>query len=290
MNAMTTVLNSAKPYNTKDIIDQVNLLNVNQNELVVATQFDDDIIKETSVSDKYLLFNFPEFINKILPDVENIFNPLSYNLKMKGGKQELILIGEQVNVKNETFYRMMTILNSTDKSRALQLNIGLMRLVCSNGMIIEVPGEAASIKGRHFKNSLPDKIENFLNTINNYKAVNEAQRLSLETLHNKTVDYDDFVNKFVRNKDNQVVEGKVKKIKNLSNKLLNSSTDKLEDFSFEQEVILKNPGLIINDKEQSNLQIDAYKIVNCYTEIFRNTDSSKIKKETNRILKMVNSY
>lgn len=286
---MDKIITSSSPYNRAKVIDAINKLEVEQAGLTVTTSYNDRVLKEAQVSDKYFTFDFPNFVGNIIPQVENYFTPSNYLLRMIGGRQELRLIGEEMKINGETFYRMLSILNSTDKSRALQMNMGLLRLICTNGAFASVNGETVSIKGKHYKASLPDKIEDFTLGIERFKVITNQQKELLSDLLGTKVSYRAIANALVRNKANEVVESKLKKLTRLSNKLLTSDTDRLLTITEEQRNLLLKPELVLYSKETGDLEIDAYRLFNCYAEIFRSTDSGKIKRECDKMFGLINT-
>lgn len=288
-NAMNQIISASLPYDRTRVIDAINKLEVEQIGLMVETSYDNKVLKQTEVSNKYFTFDFPHFVSGIIPEVENYFTPSNYLLRMIGGRQELRLIGEEVRINNETFYRMLSILNSTDKSRALQMNIGLMRLICTNGMVASVAGECITIKGKHYKASLPDKIGGFITGLERFKSITEQQAEIFSNLLGNMVSYRAVANALVRNEDNEVVEGKLKKLNRFAGKLMTSDTDRLSTITEEQRNLLMKPELVLYSKTSGDLEIDAYKALNCYSEIFRANDSGKQKRECDRIMGILNT-
>lgn len=286
---MEKMITASLPYNRAKVIDAINKLEVEQAGFTVTTSYNDHVLKQAEVSDKYFTFDFPNFVGNIIPQVENYFTPSNYLLRMIGGRQELRLIGEEMKINGETFYRMLSILNSTDKSRALQMNMGLLRLVCTNGMTIGVPGESMQIKGKHYKASLPDKIEDFSTGLERFRSITLQQKEIISDLLGKKVSYRAIANTLVRNKENEVVESKIKKLTRLAGKLLTSDTDRLLSITEEQRNLLLKPELVLYSKDSGDLELDAYKVFNCYSEIFRSNDSGKIKRECDRMISIINT-
>ena len=285
-NAMQEILSTSLPYNRNNLIDKINKLNVTQKGLTVHTSYDNKSIKTANVSEKYHTFDFPEFVKTIIPEVENYFTPSNYFLRIIGGRQEIKLIGEEVQINNETFYRMLSILNSTDKSKALQMNLGLLRLVCLNGSMVSVPDESISFKVKHFENALTSKLDIFNNALKNFQQITNAQKDALVNLQNQKVSYTKLANALVRNEDNEIVDSKLKKLTRFTNKLLNSYTDRLDNITNEQHKILSNPTIILQENTPFDIELDKYTVYNCYTELYRSKDSAKIKHECDRILKL----
>lgn len=288
MSAMNKIISASLPYNRTKVLDGLNKLKVEQTGLKVVTSYDDHVLKETQVSPKYYTFDFPNFVAGVLPTVEQYFTPLNYLLRMIGGRQEIRLIGEEMKINGETFYRMLSILNSTDKSRALQMNMGLLRLVCSNGAMVSVPGEAVQVKGKHYKASLSDKIENFTTGLERFTTITNQQKEVLSDLLGSKVSYRALANALVRNEANEVVESKAKKLARFAGKLLTSDTDRLRTVSEEQRNLLLKPELVLYSKDSGDMEIDKYQAYNCYSEIFRSNDTGKIKRECDRIIGVLN--
>lgn len=289
MSAMNKFISASLPYNRTKVLDGLNKLEVEQTGLTVVTSYNDHVLKETQVSPKYYTFDFPNFVAGVIPAVEQYFTPSNYLLRMIGGRQEIRLFGEEMKINGETFYRMLSIVNSTDKSRALQMNMGLLRLVCSNGAMVSAPGEAVSIKGKHYKASLPDKISDFTEGLERFKTITTQQKEILSDLLGEKVSYRQLANTLVRNEANEVVDSKVKMLSRFAGKLLTSNTDRVLNVTEEQRNLLMQPELVLYSKDSGDLEIDKYTAFNCYTEIFRANDTSKIKRECDRIMGIMNT-
>jgi hypothetical protein len=286
---MNKLISASLPYNRTKIMEKLNKLNVEQTGPLVQTSYGEKVLKETDVSNKYYTFDFPSFAQNVMPKVESYFTPTNYLLRLVGGRQELRLIGEEMKINGDTFYRMLSILNSTDKSRALQMNMGLLRLVCKNGLFAGVPGESVQIKGKHYKASLPDKIESFTDGLSRFKIITEQQKDMMSNMFGQKVSYKALANALVRNDANEIVESKVKKLHRLAGKLLVSDTDRIQTVTDEQRTILMQPQLVLYDKNSADMDIDSYKLLNCWTEIYRSNDSGKIARETNRMIGLINT-
>ena len=116
----------------------------------IITRFGGTQISTSTVTEKYELFDFPDFAKGIVREVGSYFSPERYQLRITKGQQELRLIGEEVIINGDAYSKMFNILSSSDKSRALQLNIGLIRFICTNGMVIAVDDEYSGFKTKHF--------------------------------------------------------------------------------------------------------------------------------------------
>lgn len=277
-----------KPFNKSEIFNTLNMLEISRVENNIITKFDNRIISNSHVSPIYELFDFSPFAKEILNEIENYFTPETYNLKITKGKQELRLIGEDVIINGDKYNKMFNILNSTDRTRALQVNIGLMRLVCTNGMVVGVENEYSTARTKHYVKGLPEKVELFMKSLMNFDLNINYQVESLESLRGKFVSFKELANKLIKNDNDIISANKMLKFRAFSNKLLNSNTDALRNLNYEQKSLIKN-AQNFNSDQYANIDVDinAYDALNCYTEVFRSFDSSVIKRETNRILELI---
>jgi hypothetical protein len=171
----------------------------------------------------------------------------------------------------------------------LQLNVGLIRFICTNGMVVAVDNEYAGFKAKHFTSTMPDKIDHLINSLSNFEMNIDRQCAIIESLANKTVSFREIVNKFGVDRYGEVDINKMRIVQQYVLKLKLSDTDRLENISNEQVRLLNNVNLI-NNKELNNIDIEfpASQAVNCWTEMYRKFDSSVIKRETTKILQLVN--
>jgi hypothetical protein len=279
----------SKIYDKENIFSTLDKLKLSQKENNILTHFDGRLIANTLVTEKYELFDFPTFAKDVVEQVENYFTPETYNLRITKGTQELRLIGEEVLINGDRYSKMFNILNSTDKSRALQLNVGLIRFICSNGMVVAAEGEDYSgLKTKHFKNSLPEKVKIFVDSLDTFDMNIQKQSEIIENLNGRFVSFKELATKLALDEDGIMNDNKAFKLRAFAKKLLTSETDKLVDLHSDQITLLKNANLFLNpDFDKVDIQMSAYNALNCWTEVYRNYDSSILKRETNRILELV---
>jgi hypothetical protein len=274
------------PYNKQILQEKLNKINISQEGSYILTKYDDRVISDTKVSNLYQIFDFKEFSKNILNEIENYFMPEFQQISIYSGRQELRLLGEEVIVNGDKYHKMFNLLNSTDKSRSLQINIGLMRLVCTNGMIVGLENEYSNIRVKHFKATLPEKIEEFNNSMKNFNVSIEKQCGVIESLNNKFISFKELAQKLIWDeKLEENSDSKILKLRSFAKKLLNSDTDRLDSLNLEQTKFLKNPQNYL-DKE-IDIEIPAYKAFNCYIECYREYDSATMNLETNRLLQLI---
>lgn len=275
-------------YNKNDIFQTLDQLKLTQNGNTVLTHFGGIQISSSTVTEKYELFDFPGFAKEIVEEVGNYFIPERYQMRITKGQQELRLIGEEVIINGDKYSKMFNILNSTDKSRALQLNIGLIRFICTNGMVIAVDSEYSGLKTKHFKSTLPNKVEAFVEKLGDFNVCVNKQSQTLENLQGRFVSFKELSQKIAMDEQQMINQGGILKLKAFGKKLMESNTDRIIDLKSEQISLLRNPQLFLNPGYQNvDVEMSAYQALNCWTEVYRNYDSSILKRETNRILELV---
>ena len=277
-----------KSYDQIAIIDTLNKLEIEQKGNNIFTRYDNKLISDSTVSNKYEIFDFPNFATNIVKEIENYFKPENYILRINKGQQELRLIGEEIEINGDKYFKMFNIFNSTDKSRALGLNTGLIRFVCSNGMVIGVKDELSKLSVRHFKSTLPQKVDLFLNSLKNFDLNINKQTLTLNKLNGKYVSYKEIIEKLAKDKKGIITTNRMNKVKAFSQKILKSETDRIENLRKEQIELLNNP-ILFTEKgyDKIDIEMSAYNALNCYTEVFRNYNSQVLDRETNRILELI---
>lgn len=275
-------------YNKNEVFETLDRLELSQYGDQIITKFGGNLISTSTVTEKYELFDFPQFAKNIVKDIESYFVPEKYQMRLCKGQQELRLIGEEISVNGEKYHKMFNILNSSDKSRALQLNIGLIRFICTNGMVVAVDSEYSGFKTKHYKSTLPEKVEEFVEKLGNFNISIERQTKTLEGLQGKFISYKELVDKIAMDEKREYNHSKTLRLKAFGKKIILSETDRMIDLKSEQVTLLKNPHLFLNPEFKNvDVEMSAYQALNCWAEVYRNCDSSIIKRETNRILELV---
>lgn len=285
-----------KRYDKEKINERIEPLKVTTNGQRVVTWYNGSEIANVPVSNRYHIFQFGEFVQRMLPVIENYFTPSRYIMEIYGGVQELKLYGTGFDVDGEKYYEMLSILNSTDKSKALQINIGLLRQVCTNGMVVSFEENEVSIKAKHFKKSLPEKVDYFASKIKDFKLMSQSQVTFINKLNKMDpVSYLEIAEGLIlkKAKDGEIKHNPlgIKRVKEFGKMLMFSPTDKLnpDDYRNKRHIIhypdsYVNKRLIGTDKD---LEISAKTAFNCYVEPYKTSDASTLKTECDNILQFV---
>lgn len=253
------------------------------------TLYNDKQINETKVSDRYYDFDFGTFTSAVLREIENYFVPLHYNLKINKGFQELRLIGDAVMIDGEHYSKMFNILNSTDKTRALQQNVGLIRSICNNGLVVGVEGEMVNMRGKHFYKSLPEKISEFKEHVCRFNIIIDKQVDIVDGLRHIDVSFKYLVMKLLQLdvNDIDVLESNRLRLKAFCKKLVSSRTDRMKQVTGDEMKLLRDPEEAMYNGTTFDITLPGSQVFNVYTEIFRGYNSAILNTETNRILNII---
>jgi hypothetical protein len=298
MNNVKTDFLLARDFNENEIISTLDKVSFSEASdttktrgKVISTLYEGRVISTAPVSDIYYNFNFPGFSSSIVKKINNYFTPQRYSLKIHGGVQELRVYGDQFNFNGDEFFKMISILNSADRSKALQINIGLLRMICSNGAVIGVANEYQSIRCKHFTKSLTEKIEIFRNGLKNFNIVIDNQLTILNSIQNKRISFEEVVKGLAYNEEKEVTKPGEYRVKQLASMLLSSPSDKLDTLGTHNAAVrsaLFYPLNYLYNKKNVDFDIDTYQLFNCYIETYKYNDAAKQKLESSRILALIN--
>jgi hypothetical protein len=197
---------------------------------------------------------------------------------MKRGTQELILLSDEVEINGNPYYKTFSILNSSDKSRKLNMNLGLYRSdkqiffstgvnnmsFCKKhltGVTKAAEDSSFSLNGETFD----DQINSIKSLVGESVMLSKIQDIIVgkgqKVDHNK---FDAFKNQLFYYNQAKLTKGDLTFLRTPSDKMLINSTN---DFS-----------------------VDAYSVFNIYMQVFRNQDSYVVKKESEKIIKITQCF
>lgn len=274
-----------RPYNKLEIIEKLNQFKVAKTDSNVVASYNNKIVSSESISEKYYIFDFGEFAKELIENITNYFTPLSYDMLIARGFQEIRIYGEEVLINGDKYDKMLSILNSTDKSRTLQMNIGLIRKTNQSGIVIDV--DNSSVRGKHFCKSLPERLKLFGLQLQNFNDVIESQTIELVKICDIELTFKEFAYRFLRyDKKGNIRSGDINKLKAFTKNLkLTSTSDKISDLTFDQKCLLNNPSKY--EDYVTDVYLNAYQVFNIYTELFKNYDASVLRRETKRVMDVI---
>jgi len=242
---------------------------------VLTTTFDGRIICKADVSKIYYNFDFTSFSKSILAEITKYFTPEKYSLKVASGVQEIRLIGDELFIDNQKYKKMISIVNSTDKSKALSMNVGLVKVDERNRPLSYTI--LTSFSNKHYKSTLPEKIKSFSDNLINFNIDINFHIKTIEDLKNKEVSLVSFVKSILYREDGKVIKTVEIKLRALGHKLI-------YDYGFR-----KNYSTLTNltDAKINNIvdiEMNSKVLYDAYLELFKDSDTSIIARESRRII------
>lgn len=264
------------PFKKEDLFEKINLLDVYQEGGQVITKYNERVIKTSKVSNRYEIFDIKSYLTQQIDFISNNFPIHSYCLQIRGGIQSLDLLSEPVKIGDQEFYKGFFLLNSTDKSRALNFNIGLFNKT-QNWYYIW--GLNINLYRKHLKGitvMAEDKIQQL-----NHETFDEQVNL-LKDLVDHKVSYSEIVKIITPNNEIKV---NLAKLESFNNSVLYYHRKGKLTLSKEQLELLKLDAEQILQKIENvePFYFEAFMVFQIYLGLFNRQDSYLIKKETEKI-------
>lgn len=265
-------------YNKSDLFRRVEAIDISQSGSQVVTKYFGRVINTTPVSNRYEIFDIRSFMKSKIDYIESNFNITYSNLRIRGGIQELILLSDEVEIAGIKYFKAFFILNSSDKSRRLSMNLGLYQ--ADNGTYLVSNIKNFSLITKHIK-GISDKaevaaqnidVETFDEQIESIKSL-VGERVMISQVRNVIID-----------KDQKVNHNKFDALKNVLR--WNHS----KDFTKAQINVLMTPSDKLNIESYNDFSIDAFSVFQAYMNVFRNQDSYVVRKETEKILQITQCF
>ena len=279
------MLNHFKPYNREELLEKINAIEIFKiqdldkpmgEQITVVTKYFGRVINVTPVSKRYEIFDIRNFLKEKISNIESNFNVTHYKFVMRSGIQELVLLSDVVDINGNNYYKSFFILNSSNKSRRLNMNMGLYR---HDGVYFISGITNMQICKKHLT-GLTKAAEEVAMNIDG-ETFNE-QVESIKSLIGEKVLLSN-VREIIVDKDQQI-----------NHRKFNSFKAYLVDFypnlTKDQIDLLKTPSEKITINSDNDFQLDAYQVFNLYMTIFRNQDSYIVRKETERIIKITQCF
>ena len=265
-----------KPYNKQELFEKIDAIEILKVGSQIVTKYFDRVINTTDVSNRYEIFDIRSFLKDKISHIESNFNVSFYRFIMKRGTQYLTLLSDEVTINDTKYHKAFFILNSTDKSRKLNLNLGLYGddntyLVSSlsnmslckkhlTGITKAAEEISDSIDGETFN----EQIESIQSLV--------GEKVLLSKIREIIVDKDQQINhrKFDAFKY-QLIYSKIK-------------------FTKEQDNLLRTKSENITSFDKIDFPIDAYLAFILYMQVFRNQDSYIVRKETERMIRITQCF
>jgi hypothetical protein len=221
-----------KPYNLDELFTKIDAIEITRQGNQVITKYFDRVINTTEVSPIYEVFDIRAFMKAKIDQLAHNFNMCWYKFVMKRGIQELTILSDDVEINGTTYYKAFFILNSSDKSRRLNMNMGLYRGDNNSYLVSAIRN--MSLSKKHLRGvtqsaeevSQAIDVETFDEQIASIKSL-VGERVLLSKVRETILDKDLKVNHM--------------KFDALKNSLRWSKTDKMNSLSSEQIKTLMTP-------------------------------------------------
>lgn len=270
-----------KPYKKSELFEKIDSIEIFKSGNQVITKYFNRVINTVDVSNRYEIFDIKSFLRSKIDQLEANFNITYYKFVMRKGIQELTLLSDSVEINGTNFYKSFFILNSSDKSRCLNMNLGLFREDNNSYLVSSIRN--LSLYKKHLT-GLTQKAEEVSGTIDIETFDDQIQ--AIKSLVGEQVMLSK-VREIIMDKDLKVNH---RKFDALKNQLVYSSTDKIKNLSKEQINTLKTYSESLTLNSGNDFSIDAYKVFNCYIQVFARQDSYVVKKETEKILRITQCF
>ncbi len=255
----------------KEIVNEkISKLEIVENNGILITKYDGKLLKEKPISTRYESFDFKGYVSKVMDEIVINFKINSYELIFKEGVQQIILKSDEILIDGESFIITFFILNSTDKSRALNVSLGLKN---KNYTFIT---EAGTIYKKHYK-GINEYVDDKLNI--NTDVFKEQLEL-IKSLKGEEISLKDIK--------------KVITTSNVADKYLLSQESVFINFMMKyhyhlekgNEVRTKLYNVLYHGEKNHDFYLDSYTSFIIYLSLFIKKDSYVIKNESERILRM----
>jgi len=270
-----------KPYDLGELFTKIDAIEITRQGNQVVTKYFDRVINTTEVSPIYEVFDIRAFMKAKIDQLAHNFNMRWYKFVMKRGIQELTILSDDVDINGTPYYKAFFILNSSDKSRRLNMNMGLYRADNNSYLVSAIRN--MSLSKKHLRGvtqsaeevSQAIDVETFDEQIASIKSL-VGERVLLSKVREVILDKDLKVNHM--------------KFDALKNSLRWSKTDKMDSLSSDQIKTLMTPSEKLTLDHHNDFSIEAYKVFNCYIQVFSRQDSYVVKRETEKILKITQCF
>lgn len=272
---------TTKAFDFDKVNDDLSKLSNKIEDDFLVTRYDGREICRVEVSKIYYNFDFGGFSKSLLSEILNYFQPEKYKLRIASGIQEIRLFGGELYIDNERYEKMISIVNSTDKSRALSMNIGLVKIE-KNSSYAKSYTILTNFSNKHYKSSLPDKIKSFSDNLINFNINIDFHIKTIEDLKNKNFSIVDFAKTMIIDKNDKVIKSVELKLRAFGKKMV-------YDYNFYKKYnTLTNLTADKLDKVE-DFEVNAKTVYNAYMELFKDSDTSIIARESRRVIEAIDS-
>jgi hypothetical protein len=268
-------------YSRESLFEKLDQLKITRICNTVITEWKDRVICSTEVSDRYEIFDIVKYFKDKIDEIEKSFKIEKYFLNIKGGKQSLDLVSEEVEIAGKRFQKTFHMQNSTDRSRRLGFNTGLYSVDDKYILISSV--NRVSLYKAHIKGVT--------------KAAEDASiGISNETFDDQISALNDLVGHRVAfSKIRGIILGDDEKVPQIAHKRFDNFVASLKSASrsgitkedYRNYNIPRQRSEYVKEiKFDEDFFIDGFDTIMCYLRAFGGQETHIIKNESERIMKI----
>lgn len=268
-------------YSRDKLFEQLDGLKIYKSGGTVITEYNGRVICTTDVSDKYEIFDIVSYFKERIDEIEKAFKIEKYFLAIRGGKQTLDLVSEEVEIAGKVFQKTFHMQNSSDRSRRLGFNTGLYNI--DDKYVVINAMNQVSLHKAHVKGVT--------------KAAEDASKgISAETFDEQIAALNDLVGHQVAlSKVREIILGEADKVPQIAHKRYDSFVSSLRSASYsgitkqdysKNRVLGKKSEYIKEITIDDNFFMDAFDVIMCYLRAFGGQETHVIKNESERIMKI----
>lgn len=277
---MNWIKSNFRVWDREKLFSNIDKITIEKVSNTVVTKWCDRVISTSEVSDKYEIFDIASFMREKILEIEQNFTINFYSLKIRGGVQSVTLLSDEVIVGGLCYCKSFNILSSSDKSRALQLNIGLQSTNTNHQIVFSdknfslykkhlrgVTTAAGMVSANLVSETFAEQIEAINNLVGEQVMISNVQRILCQ-------------------KGNLSDHKKFDALK----KMIVYRTKILKDLTSSQKQVLYTPSKDLIFTRENDFSLDAFDIFKLYLQIFSGEDSHVIKREAQKILQMTTCF
>jgi hypothetical protein len=265
-------------YNKEELFSKIERLSVKKIGNTVVTYYDDEAIRTVFVSPRYEIFDIVKYLKDKILLIESNFEIKEYSLVIKGGIQYLQLYSDEIEIDGKKYLKMFNILNSTDKTRKLSFNTGLY---CASDNYFLVAGDNDVALTKRHTTGVTNFAETATKTLDG-ETFNE-QIEALESLVGHKVAFSK-VRELILGDKEEIPQVNHKKFDSFRNAIYWDIQKNLSDDN--RKVLCTRSTYLKKVEKKDDFYIDAFNVLRTYLILFKKEDSSIIKNETERIMKI----
>lgn len=273
--------NERKEFNKQDLFKFIDKFEIEMNGDILVTKFNGNTVKTVSVSKRYEIFDFRKYMKNKINAISDNFEINQYSSYFTGGIQEIRLYSDQVTIGEDVYEKCFYFLNSTDKTRVLNMNLGFY---CrTKNVYLAFTKSEFSLRKKHLtgvteaannvsmkfdEQPFDDEIKSIKSLLNHSVKLSKIQEILIATERDSDTNSSGHL-RFEAFKN--VLERRMRTNKH-EQMILRTSSESLE---------AKYSG---KDADKYDFYVDAYDAFVIYTSLFVNRDAYVIAKETERIM------